>query len=295
MKKIIILIILTIFVSYNKFPKEEIGEPQKLHEEIIYLTRYKTGDIVELDFEEYLTGVVYAEMPASFSSEALKAQAVAARTYAKFKLNQNNHICDNPAHCQAWAENDYSDEFKKVEKAVKETGGEVVTYLGEAIEAFFHSSSGGKTETSKNVWGKEIPYLVSVDSPNEDKIMSTFFSEKEITYKEIQEKINVAKGKKVITTDKLKNKIKVISKTEGDRVKEIKIDKITLSGTEIRTIFELRSANFDIELKDKSMIFKVKGYGHGVGMSQWGAEVMAKEGKNYREILSYYYPNTEIL
>ena len=264
-------------------------------EETIYLVRSKTGDIVEMELEEYLKGVVYAEMPSSFNIEALKAQAVAARTYTKFKMADSTHICDNPSHCQAWLENDYSENFEKVSKAVEETRGKTVSYMGETIEAFFHSSSGGKTESSKDVWGKDIPYLVPVESPNEDKIMSTFFSEKEVTYKELKTLINNYLGKNQVTTEKLKNKIKIISRTEGDRVNEIKIDKASLSGTSIRGILELRSANFDIELKEKSVVFKVKGYGHGVGMSQWGAEVMAQEGKDYEEILKYYYPNTEVI
>ena len=264
-------------------------------EETRYLVRSKTGDIVEMELEEYLKGVVYAEMPSSFNIEALKAQAVAARTYTKFKMADSTHICDNPSHCQAWLENDYSENFEKVSKAVEETRGKTVSYMGETIEAFFHSSSGGKTESSKEVWGKDIPYLVPVESPNEDKIMSTFFSEKEVTYKELKTLINNYLGKNQVTTEKLKNKIKIISRTEGDRVNEIKIDKASLSGASIRGILELRSTNFDIELKEKSVVFKVKGYGHGVGMSQWGAEVMAREGKDYEEILKYYYPNTEVI
>ena len=264
-------------------------------EETIYLVRSKTGDIVEMELEEYLKGVVYAEMPSSFNIEALKAQAVAARTYTKFKMADSTHICDNHSHCQAWLENDYSENFEKVSKAVEETRGKTVSYMGETIEAFFHSSSGGKTESSKDVWGKDIPYLVPVESPNEDKIMSTFFSEKEVTYKELKTLINNYLGKNQVTTEKLKNKIKIISRTEGDRVNEIKIDKASLSGASIRGILELRSTNFDIELKEKSVVFKVKGYGHGVGMSQWGAEVMAREGKDYEEILKYYYPNTEVI
>lgn len=292
MKKILFFLLFT-FAIYNIYPRLERTESKP--EQIIYLTRSKTGDIVELDFEDYLVGVVYAEMPASFSVEALKAQAVAARTYTKFKLAQGGHICDDPSHCQAWNENDYTENYEKVSQAVNGTKGEIVTYLGEAIQAFFHSSSGGKTENSENVWGKEVPYLVSVESPNEDKIMSTFYSEKEVTYKEVRESINEYKRDKSVSTDKLKSKIKILSKTEGNRVKEIKVDKGILSGTEIRNIFDLRSANFEIELRDKSIVFKVKGYGHGVGMSQWGAEAMAKSGKNYYDILKHYYPNTEIL
>lgn len=294
MKKIffcVAMLILTLKLTSNEV--NVINSNTK--DETIYLIRSKTGDVVEMGIEEYLKGVVYAEMPSSFNIEALKAQAVAARTYTKFKLAESNHICDNPSHCQAWKENDYSEDFKKVSKAVEETKGKTVNYMGEAIQAFFHSSSGGKTESSKDVWGKDIPYLIPVESPNEDKIMSTFFSEKEVTYKELKNLVNKYIGENQVATEKLKNKIKIISRTEGNRVNEIKIDKVSLSGIAIRNILELRSANFDIELKEKSVIFKVKGYGHGVGMSQWGAEAMAREGKNYEEILEYYYPNTEVI
>lgn len=292
-KKIFFAVI--IFITIIKLTTQDKNISSSLNKDVIYLTRSKTGDIVELELEEYLKGVVYAEMPASFSIEALKAQAVAARTYTKFKMSDNNHICDDPSHCQAWTENDYSENFQKVALAVDKTKGKVIVYMGEAIQAFFHSSSGGKTESSKNVWGKELPYLMSVDSPNEDKIMSTFFSEKEVTYKELKQIINNYKGKNQITTEKLKDKIKILSRTDGNRVNEIKIDKVIFSGTEIRNMFELRSCNFDVEFTDKSVIFKVRGYGHGVGMSQWGAEAMAREGKSYEEILTYYYPNTEIV
>lgn len=295
MKKIFFCLAMLFFALKLTNSEVNILNDKVKKEETIYLVRSKTGDIVEMELEEYLKGVVYAEMPSSFNIEALKAQAVAARTYTKFKMADSTHICDNPSHCQAWLENDYSENFEKVSKAVEETRGKTVSYMGETIEAFFHSSSGGKTESSKDVWGKDIPYLVPVESPNEDKIMSTFFSEKEVTYKELKTLINNYLGKNQVTTEKLKNKIKIISRTEGDRVSEIKIDKASLSGASIRSILELRSANFDIELKEKSVVFKVKGYGHGVGMSQWGAEVMAREGKDYEEILKYYYPNTEVI
>lgn len=295
MKKIFFCLAMLFFALKLTNSEVNILNDKVKKEETIYLVRSKTGDIVEMELEEYLKGVVYAEMPSSFNIEALKAQAVAARTYTKFKMADSTHICDNPSHCQAWLENDYSENFEKVSKAVEETRGKTVSYMGETIEAFFHSSSGGKTESSKDVWGKDIPYLVPVESPNEDKIMSTFFSEKEVTYKELKTLINNYIGKNQVTTEKLKNKIKIISRTEGDRVSEIKIDKASLSGASIRSILELRSANFDIELKEKSVVFKVKGYGHGVGMSQWGAEVMAREGKDYEEILKYYYPNTEVI
>jgi len=292
MKKFLAVTI-AIFVIFSIFKRE----PQENHfpkENIIYMTISSTNDIVELEMNEYLKGVVLAEMPASFSLEALKAQAVAARTYTTKKLTSANHICDNPSHCQAWADPTTSEHYEKISQAVNETSSETLTYLGEPIEAFFHSSSGGKTENSENVWSASKPYLISVESPGEEKIMNNFYSTKEVTYKDLQEKINTYKNKKLITSSNLKNKIKIISKTNGNRVKELKIQNTVLSGTEIRSIFDLRSANFEIELKEKSIVFKVSGYGHGVGMSQWGAEAMARNGSSYKEILYHYYPGTLI-
>lgn len=303
MKKFIFFSIALLFTYYifTQSPTKENLVAPTTTDQIIYLTRAKTQDIVEINFEDYIAGVVYAEMPASFEEEALKAQAVAARTYTIKKLTEGNHICDDSTHCQAWKEADESEDYKKVAQAVKSTNSEILTYLGEAISAFFHSASGGKTQNVKDVWGgQEIPYLLSVDSPNENTLMSTFFSEKELSYSEFANKINAYMGKKTISYDLSKSKnitnfkkeIKIIKRTEGNHVDSIKVCNTTFSGTEFRNIFELRSANFEITLKEKTILIKVKGYGHGVGMSQWGAEVMAKEGKNYQEILAHYYPNT---
>ena len=293
MKKIL-FIILFFLIVYTLSKKPLPDTEAKISSEIIYMTRAETQDVVELELEEYLKGVILAEMPTSFSLEALKAQAVAARTYTIKKLEAGNHICDNPAHCQAWKDPTTSNDYEKISQAVTETASQELTYLGEPIEAFFHSSSGGKTENSENVWSTAKPYLISVDSPGEEEIMTTFYSTKEVTYDELKNKVNNYKNKTLITTIDLKNKIKILSKTDGNRVKEIKIQNTVLSGTEIRNIFGLRSANFDIELKNKSIIFNVSGYGHGVGMSQWGAEVMARNGNTYKEILYHYYPGTLI-
>ncbi|MBO5289442.1 MAG: stage II sporulation protein D [Spirochaetales bacterium] len=295
------LTLLLIYYIFTRSPAKENLIAHVNNDNIIYLTRAKTQDIVELNFEDYIAGVVYAEMPASFEVEALKAQAVAARTYTIKKLASGTHICDDSTHCQAWKEADESEEYKKVAQAVKSTESEILTYLGEAISAFFHSASGGKTENVKDVWGgEEIPYLLSVDSPNENTLMSTFFSEQEISYADFANKINHYTGKKTVSYDlsqtkniaKFKKEIKIVSRTEGDHVESINVSGTTFSGTEFRNIFDLRSTNFTITLKDKTILIQVKGYGHGVGMSQWGAQVMAKAGKDYREILYHYYPNT---
>lgn len=294
MKKILILLFLLLF-SFFVSKKDTKSQIDSLSKNIIYMELSNTKDIVELEFEEYLKGVLYAEMPSSFNIEALKAQAVAARTYTVKKLSTSNHICDNPSHCQAWKDPSTSPDYEKLSEAVNKTKNENITYLGEPIEAFFHSSSGGKTENSENVWVNKKPYLISVDSPGEEKIMSSFYSNVEFTYKELKDRINSYKNKKLITdTTNLKNKIKILSLTEGNRVKDIKIQDSIFSGTEIRSILGLRSANFTITLNKNAIIFNVVGYGHGVGMSQWGAEVMAQNGSNYKEILSHYYPGTMI-
>jgi len=303
MKKFIFfsLVLLLTYYIFTQSPTKENLITHTNSEQIIYLTRAKTQDIVEINFEDYIAGVVYAEMPASFEEEALKAQAVAARTYTIKKLAEGDHICDDSTHCQAWKEADESEEYKKVIQAVKKTDSEILTYLGEAISAFFHSASGGKTENVKDVWGgEEIPYLLSVNSPNENTLMSTFFSEKELSYADFANKINRYTGKKIVSYDlskskninKFKKEIKITARTEGDHVDSVKVSDTTFSGTQFRNIFELRSTDFTLTLKDKTILIQVKGYGHGVGMSQWGAEVMAKEGKDYTEILAHYYPNT---
>lgn len=291
MKKIL-LITITLIIIYILPKNQPNTSKSNISTTKIHLTLSNTNDIAELNQEEYIKGVLLAEMPATFSLEALKAQAVAVRTYTIKKLSTQNHICDNPSHCQAWTDPTTSEYYEKISQAVNETENEELTYLGEPIEAFFHSSSGGKTENSENVWSASKPYLISVESPGEDQIMSNFYSSKEITYKELCDKINTYKNKKEITSENLKKQIKILSRTEGNRVQKIKIQNTELSGNEIRSLFELRSANFEIELKDKSIIFNVSGYGHGVGMSQWGAEAMARNGSSYKEILYHYYPGT---
>jgi len=292
MKKILFIFLgfFLIYALYKDMPNNISSNNSKK----VFMTFSKTNDIVELDLEEYLKGVLLAEMPMSFSLEALKAQAVASRTYTLKKIKNGDTICDNPAHCQAWVDPTVSEYYEKISQAVEETCGEELTYLGEPIEAFFHSASGGATENSENVWSTSKPYLVSVESPGEEEIMQNFYSSLEITYENLMEKINAYKGTQIITTKKLKDKIKILSRTNRNHVKEIKIQNSTFPGTEIREILNLRSTNFNIELKDNSIIFNVSGYGHGVGMSQYGAEAMAQNGSTYKEILSHYYPGTLI-
>ena len=275
----------------------------------IKLLHSDTNKIEEIDLDEYLCGVVSAEMPASFEEEALKAQAVVARTYTIYKIvnNDGKHgeadICDNSGCCQAWIskeermekwkEGEKDENWNKIVKAVNGTQGKIITYEGKPINAFFHSNSGGATEAPVNVWGGSgYPYLQSVSTSGEDAY-SQYSSEAEFTEKEFEEKIKKEHSNFKIDF-KEKDCIKINEYTEGGRVKKIKIGNLELSGVEVRNIFGLRSANFEINIEDKKIKFKVTGYGHGVGMSQTGADSLAKEGKKYEDIIHHFYTNVEI-
>ena len=269
----------------------------------------KDNSIEEMKMDEYLLGVVSAEMPADFEEEALKAQAVVARTYTVYKIehNQSKHgeadICDNSACCQAWISKDdrmarwdedkRESNWEKIEKAVSSTAGKVVTYNGEVIDAFFHSNSGGKTEEVSNVWGgSDLPYLQSVETSGEDAY-SQYQSEAIFTKEEFEKKIKDKYPEFTIDYND-ENCIKVIEYTQGNRVKTIKIGNLELSGVEVRSLLALRSANFTTQISENEIKFTVKGYGHGVGMSQTGADSMAKQGSNYEEIIKHYYTGVEI-
>ena len=276
----------------------------------IKLLHADTKKVEEIDLDQYLYGVVSAEMPASFEAEALKAQAVVARTYTIYKIvnNDGKHekadICDDSTCCQAWIskedrlekwDEDNRDEYwNKIVKAVNETQGKIVTYEGKPINAFFHSNSGVKTEAPINVWGGSgYPYLQSVSTAGEDAY-SQYSSEASFSKEEFEEKIKEVHSDFKINY-KEKDCIKIEEYTDGDRVKTIKIGNLELSGVEVRNILGLRSANFTVTVDDDKIEFKVTGYGHGVGMSQTGADSLAKEGKTYEDIIHHFYTGVEIV
>lgn len=275
----------------------------------IKLLHTETNKIEEIKLDEYLYGVVSAEMPASFEEEALKAQAVVARTYTIYKIvnNDGKHgeadICDDSGCCQAWIskedrlekwnENEKEENWNKIVNAVNSTQGKIITYEGKPINAFFHSNSGGATEAPIDVWGGSgYPYLQSVATAGEDAY-SQYSSEATFSKKEFEEKIKEVHSDFKINFDD-KDCIKIEEYTDGNRVKTIKIGNLELSGVEVRTIFGLRSANFKITINDDEIKFEVTGYGHGVGMSQTGADSLAKEGQSYEDIIHHYYTGVEI-
>lgn len=251
---------------------------------------------------DYLTGVVAAEMPAAFEVEALKAQAVAARTYALYKASKKEHdgdVCTDYTHCQAYIttaqmqENwgsDYELYYKKIHDAVKATEGEYIAYEEEPVMAVFHSMGGGYTENSSDVWGEHVPYLVSVESPGEEAA-ANYNSTLEMPFESFKA-IIMAEFPDATLSSPMDVSEPVL--TDGGHVKSIIIGSVNISGTKMRSLFSLRSTKFTLSFENDKVIFSVTGYGHGVGMSQYGANAMAKEGKTYREILTHYYSGTTI-
>lgn len=249
-------------------------------------------------------------MPASFEIEALKAQAVVARTYTIYKIkseskkHENADICDSSSCCQAWIskedrlakweENTRRENWNKIVQAVEQTKGKIITYNNEPINAFFHSNSGGTTETTVNVWGgTNYPYLQSVETSGEDTY-TQYHSEVTLTKQTFIDKIKENHSNFEINFDE-ENCIQILEYTEGNRVKNIKIGNLELSGVEVRTLLGLKSANFKVTVEADNVKFEVIGYGHGVGMSQTGADSMAKSGSNYEEIIKHFYTGVEIV
>lgn len=260
-----------------------------------------------LNLDEYLLGVVSAEMPASYEMEALKAQAVVARTYTIYKIkhgskHENASICDSPLCCQAWiskenrmarwADDKKEEYWNKIVTAVDSTKGKVILYQNEPINAFFHSNSGGKTENPEYVWGGNLPYLVSVETSGEEAYTS-YQSEVKLSKDELIAKM-FQKYSDFNIDFNAKDSILIKEYTSADRVKTIKIGNKEISGVEARSILGLKSAKFTVEIVGDEITFKVIGYGHGVGLSQSGSDSLAKQGKNYIEIIKHYYKDVEI-
>lgn len=270
---------------FNNAKKEEVKEEIKLA-----LKDTSTGEIKNIELEDYIVGVVAGEMPASFNEEALKAQAIAARTYAMYKMKNSNGTYDlvtdktNQVYItedkmkSLWQENfDYY--FEKIKKAVYDTKDLIMTYNGDIILSLYFARSNGKTEDAIAVFGSNEEYLKSVESPEEN-----LTSEVTISKDKFCNKLN-------ISCDAIN--ISNVLKSSSGRINSLNINGKTFKGTEIRTLFDLKSTDFDISIGSE-IKFVTKGYGHGVGMSQYGANKLAQNGKNYEEILKHYYQNINI-
>lgn len=318
----IIFLIPVIFgvISNNTYKKISTGENIKANEKFssikgeelnidtsIVKVVTKNG-LKKIPLEEYVQGVVSTELPLSFEDEAMAAQAIAARTFVISKMitpcskvkEKGGIICDT-THCQVYSPLDdrlnslgsegekYRD---KVLVAVEKTKGEVLTYDGLLVRyPQYFAISSGKTENGNDVFNTDAPYLKSVISNGEEHLPK-YKTEIILNYDEFLQKVN-NNYKTGLSKKNIKNNVKIINRTQGGSVSEIKLGEITIKGTEFRQLFGLYSANFDIEFKD-SIIITNKGYGHGVGMSQWGANAMAKDNKTFEEIIKHYYTGVDI-
>ena len=258
------------------------------------ITVYRSnGSVINLNMTDYLIGVVSSEMPASFNLEALKAQSVLARTYA-LKAKQTGKKLTDTVSTQSYIDidqmknkwgNSFNTYYNKIKNAVENTNGEYLSYNGNYIEALYHSTNNGKTESSLDVFGNYYPYLISVSSEY-DKNASSYLRTINMPLDTISNKLGLS-----LNNDSV---ISILSYTDGGNIKEININGNNFSGKKVRELLGLRSADFDISISDNNANITTRGYGHGVGMSQYGANGMANAGYSYKDILSHYYPGTTL-
>ena len=281
-------------IENNSNMEEKTNEEENIIDNNIYVNLYrKNGNVETIELEEYIIGVVGAEMPASFNIEALKAQAVVARTYAVNVIKSNRKLTDNNS-TQNYKSNEelknmwkssYNTYYDKIKNAVYSTKGLYLTYNGSIIDAVYHSTSNGYTEDAVYVWGNSVPYLKSVES-NYDNTNKSYLYTSFISYIDISNKLN--------NIVDINTEINIIERNSSGRIISIDINGITYSGVKLRSLLGLRSTDFDIEKTESGINFITRGYGHGVGMSQYGANGMANNGSSFKDILSHYYSGVSI-
>lgn len=300
MKKFIIVALLVVIIPFlfvKIFVKTDEIKFKYVTNNIIRVKDEKTGIINEVPFEDYIKGVVAGEMPATFELEALKAQAVASRSYAMYQMTATKdreydvlnttanqvYLTDQELK-ENWKE-EYPEKINKIKEAIAETSGEYLTYEGKVINAMFFSTSVGATENSEEVFVSALPYLRSVDS-KWDEASPAYTDTYTFTLEEFYKKLNLQYNQTLT--------IEVTSKTSTGRTRTLKINGTEINGRDLATKLNLRSNYFDIVQNENNVTITTKGFGHGVGMSQYGANGMAKEGYKYDQILKHYYQNTEI-
>ena len=282
---------------------EVVGQKAEVNPAI---TVWLDGTVTEMKLEDYLIGVVAAEMPASFEPEALKAQAVAARTYTLYKRDHGGcsahvgaDICTDSNHCQAYVTDEEMAKnwggkkagyLAKITGAVTATAGEAIYYEGEEIQVFYFASAGGRTEDSENVYSKALPYLRSVSSEGEEN-SSHYYGEVSVSVSDFEKKMENFSASVSFDGFAL---IGDITRFESGRVESIRIGSQSFTGREIREVFSLNSANFTVEQSADGVTFRTVGFGHGVGMSQTGANAMAKQGADYIDILTHYFTGVTV-
>ena len=303
MKKIILFTIILIFIPFfivNIFGINEIEEIELkyINNINVRVKRLATNEIQIFPLEEYIVGVLAGEMPVYFELEALKAQAVASRSYVLKRLEYNKdseydvvdsvlnqvYLDDNYLK-EAWGK-DYVVNINKLRTAVNETIDEYLEYDGEIIDALFFSTSNGYTEDASIVFNLELPYLKSVESKWDVQTSSVFNSQKTMSLQEFYEKLGLEYKKQL--------SFNVLERSDTNRIIKLEINGNMLNATDVYNKLGLRSTDFNLTQVGTNVVIDTKGYGHGVGMSQYGALGMAKEGYNYMQILEYYYTDAEI-
>ena len=300
MKKLIIVTLLVIIIPFlfvKIFVQIDEIKFNYITNNTIRVKNEKTNQIITLPFEEYIKGVVAGEMPANFELEALKAQAVASRSYAMYQMTATkdkdydvlnttaNQVYLTDQELKNNWKNEYEQKINKINKAITETTGEYLTYKGQIVNAMFFSTSTGKTENSEEVFVSALPYLRSVDS-KWDEASPVYTDTYTFDLKDFYSKLSLPYNENL--------KIEITAKTSTGRIKKIKINDQELNGRDFATKLSLRSNYFTITQNNDKITINTKGFGHGVGMSQYGANGMAKEGYKYDQILKHYYQNTEI-
>ena len=250
----------------------------------------------ELPLAEYLVGVLAGELPQGFEPAAIAAQAVAARTFTLRSMEQGKHggyLCSDAACCQAWTP-DVDDQWRAVlEDAIALTDGQVLCYEGELIEALFFSCSGGRTESAVAVWGGEVPYLVAVDSPGEEEA-PRYSGEVRCSGADFRSIVMDAHPEAMLSGTP-ENWLGQVTYTDGGGVDAIEVGAVSIPGTQMRKLFGLNSTNFMLTFEGEKFVFRTLGFGHRVGMSQYGANAMAQDGATWQEILEHYYPGASLL
>lgn len=303
----VLLVFYFVTLDYSDISRKDSGkvskiEDYKVNEENFVKetqTKEKTALVsyndeeINLSLDDYVIGVVACEVPASFEFEALKAMSVVARSFYLYKdFMVDDYVASNSDQCfnnesimrDKWG-SDYEKYYELIRKAVEETSGEVVTYNDSIAETFYFSTSNGKTEDVKNVFGEDLPYLVSVDS-SWDKNVSTYQKTVEYSISDFLSKLEISQSD---TID-----YEILSLTPSGRIDKLLVNGVEFKGTDFRKKLGLRSTDFDLKI-DGSVFITTRGYGHGVGMSQWGSNEMAKLGFTYKDIIKYYYKGVEII
>lgn len=303
---LLVTVLIPVATSFScRRPRPQLtptGEQATTYTVNLYVN--ETGEVLALDLEQYLVGVVAAELPANFHAEALKAGAVAARTYTVRRLRDlggigcSRHpdadICDDPGHHQAWLSDEqlrarwgfffFPINHARIRRAVRETTGQILTVNGQPIDALYHSTCGGKTECAEEVWGQPVPYLVPVvcewDRHSPRSTTTTSVS---------RERLRSAFGRDIDPGD-----ISVASRTATGRARTISVGGTLLSGERFRSLLGLTSAWVDLSLRDGQLEVTARGFGHGVGMCQYGADGLGRSGAEYVDILNHYYTGVSL-